>query len=90
MPETYQGVLDGDRIQWVGDAPPLLPGKSRVRVSVTLLDSIQTDGEKAIRGQRRAEALERLAARGGVASIPDPDAWQREMREDRPLPGRDE
>ena len=30
-----------------------------------------------------AEALERIAARGGIDSIPDPVAWQREMREDR-------
>ncbi len=32
--------------------------------------------------------LEQIAARGGV-DIPDPVAWQREVREDRPLPGRD-
>ena len=90
MLETYQGLLDGDRIEWVGDAPRRLPGKAKVRVHVTLLDQVSTDEEEAIRGQRRLEALERLAARGGVASIPDPDAWQREVREDRPLPGRDE
>ena len=35
-------------------------------------------------------ALERIARRGGIPSIPDPVAWQREIREDRPLPGRPE
>jgi hypothetical protein len=90
MLKTYQGVLDGDRIEWIGEAPPRPPDKSKVRVHVTLLDQVVTDEDEAARGRRRAEALERLAARGGVASIPDPDAWQREMREDRPLPGRDE
>lgn len=35
-------------------------------------------------------ALERIAKRGGITSIPDPDAWLREIREDRPLPGRPE
>jgi hypothetical protein len=90
MLETYQGILEGDRIKWVGDAPPRPLGQARVRVHVTLLDPVPTDEEEVIRGRRRAEALERLAARGGVASVPDPLAWEREMREDRPLPGRDE
>ena len=40
--------------------------------------------------QRRMEALARLRALGGLRdAIPDPVAWQREMRKDRPLPGRD-
>jgi len=31
-----------------------------------------------------------VIARGGSGkSIPDPSAWQREIRQDRPLPGRD-
>lgn len=34
-------------------------------------------------------AMKRLAARGGIKGIPDPVAWQRESREDRPLPGRE-
>jgi hypothetical protein len=40
--------------------------------------------------QRRKEALRALRASGGLRSIiPDPAAWQREEREDRPLPGRE-
>jgi hypothetical protein len=40
-------------------------------------------------GQRR-EALAALRALGGLKDvIPDPAAWQREQREDRPLPGRE-
>ncbi len=34
-------------------------------------------------------ALKRIAARGGIAGITDPAAWQREQRADRPLPGRE-
>ena len=34
--------------------------------------------------------LRRIAERGTLAkAIPDPVAWQREIRQDRPLPGRD-
>ena len=34
------------------------------------------------------DALARIAARGGLAEIVNPVAWQRELRQDRPLPGR--
>lgn len=37
-----------------------------------------------------AAVLSQLAAAGGIRSIPDPLAWQREIRQDRPLPGRDD
>jgi hypothetical protein len=40
--------------------------------------------------RRRQEALQALRALGGLRDvIPDPAAWQRELRQDRPLPGRD-
>jgi len=39
---------------------------------------------------RRKAALEDLRAMGGLReAIPDPAVWQREIRQDRPLPGRD-
>jgi len=38
----------------------------------------------------RKQLLQELRDLGGLSDvIPDPAAWQREMREDRPLPGRD-
>jgi hypothetical protein len=36
-----------------------------------------------------AEALENLAALDAFSEISDPVEWQREIRKDRPLPGRD-
>jgi hypothetical protein len=40
--------------------------------------------------KRRSEAFAALRAMGGLHDvIPDPVAWQREIRKDRPLPGRD-
>jgi hypothetical protein len=36
------------------------------------------------------EALEQLAHLNAFAEIDDPVEWQRELRRDRPLPGRDE
>ena len=39
---------------------------------------------------RPFDYLRRIASRGGIRSIPDPMAWQQEVREDRILPGRSE
>jgi hypothetical protein len=36
-----------------------------------------------------AEALEKLAASDAFSEISDPSEWQREIRKDRPLPGRE-
>lgn len=49
----------------------------------------ETPEQHAARLKDAVSALKELAAMGGIASIPDPAAWQREIREDRPLPGRD-
>ncbi len=66
----------------------------RVRVEAKLeaadeMESIPRLATPEMLGQRR-EALAALRALGGLKDvIPDPAAWQREQREDRPLPGRD-
>ena len=42
------------------------------------------------RGKRIKAALETLAELGTFADIADPVEWQRELRKDRPLPGRED
>jgi hypothetical protein len=37
-----------------------------------------------------ADALSKLAESAAFEEIDDPSAWQREIREERSLPGRDE
>ncbi|WP_153798289.1 hypothetical protein [Foetidibacter luteolus] len=39
-------------------------------------------------GQKLAKALEEIAGKGGLESFGDASEWQREVRKDRPLPGR--
>ena len=41
------------------------------------------------RGQRMATILQRMADRQALSHITVPMAWQREIRKDRPLPGRE-
>ena len=90
MLNTYKAKLKDDRIVWADEAPPALNGGT-TDVLVTLLPGVpETAEERRERGERMKAALERIASCGGIQSIPDPAAWQKEMREDRPLPGRDD
>lgn len=40
-------------------------------------------------GQRMAAVLRRMSNRNALVHLTDPVAWQRETREDRPLPDRE-
>jgi hypothetical protein len=70
----------------------LKPGRAHVLMTV---ESVE---EKPLRQKltatpamiaRRVEALEKIRTLNPYRGIADPLEWQREMREDRPLPGRD-
>ena len=82
--ETYRAILKGNRLEWTdlepGDLKPDQP------VEVTILDE---PDQSADRRKRMAEALEKLAASDAFSEISDPVEWQREIRKDRPLPGRE-
>ena len=39
-------------------------------------------------GAAAALIMEKMASRQALSEIKDPSAWQREIRKDRPLPGR--
>ena len=80
MPRTYEAILKGNRVNWTGDAPE---GKKPVRVHITLVEE-----EDAARGEKMAAALAKLAQANAFSAIANPAAWQREIRQDRPLPGR--
>jgi hypothetical protein len=47
------------------------------------------DEDRVGRGRLMADALARLADSGGVSGMGDPASWERGVRRDRPLPGRD-
>ncbi len=41
-------------------------------------------------GTAIAQIMERMAARRALSDIEDPSQWQRDVRKDRPLPGRND
>lgn len=86
MLEKYRAIIHGDRIEWEGEAPEELEGSSTIKVDVTVVSD--KPALKKPNGKKMAEALAKIAARGALP-IEDPLKWQREMRKDRPLPGRD-
>jgi hypothetical protein len=66
--------------------PEDLP-RGKVKVVATLETTAATPGAK---GETPLDALKQLRKLGGLGHIiPDPVAWQREQRKERPLPGRD-
>lgn len=44
---------------------------------------------KSEQGQRMAAILQRMADKNTLSHIDDPVAWQKDIRTDRPLPGRE-
>jgi hypothetical protein len=87
MAQTFRAILKGDRVEWLGAAPETNGG---VAVEITVVPQPSPANDPA-RGRRILETLNEIAARGTAAqAFGDPLEYQREVRKDRPLPGRDE
>jgi hypothetical protein len=85
MSETYRAILKKNRIQWCDGQPSNLKETQIVEITIPDENATMLSG----RGQKMSDALEKLAALNARSQITDPSAWQREIREDRPLPDRD-
>ncbi len=86
MLEKYRATIHGDKIEWDDDVPQSVRDKKSLTVDVTVVTSRQK--LKKPDGEKMADALAKIAAMGGITSIKDPVKWQREIRKERPLPGR--
>jgi len=88
---TITAILEPDadgtlHLPLPADAP-----RGKVKVTATLEPAHSGDAStRQANWEQAMNALRRIALRGGIRSIPDPVAWQREIRKDRPLPGREE
>ena len=85
MLPTYRATLTNGHIEW-DDKPP--DERRPVRVMITILEPADMETGQS-NGPAMAAALKEIADRGGVG-IGDPAEWQREIRKDRPLPGRED
>lgn len=84
MKQVYRAILHGDRVEWL-DSAPETDGPVQVYVSIPEVKRSDDPDEIAPVSQY----LQALADMGTFAEIEDPVAWQREIRKDRPLPGRE-
>ena len=83
---TITAVLEAD-----ADGTLHLPVPQNLRHGkVKVVATLESEPEITDRPTRDAAlaALRQLQARGTFKKITDPVAWQREIRKDRPLPGR--
>jgi len=85
MSESYRAILKGDQLEWTDVVPSHLASEQPVEVTI-----IDEPDQIADRRRRMAEALEKLAAVDAFSGISDPSEWQRDIRKDRPLPGRED
>ena len=89
MDHGYEAVLRGDTLEWVGERPTNWPQDEAVEVHITLT-AVRPRLSEEERKRRLGEALDALVKSNPFRDIDDPAEWQREMRVDRPLPGREE
>ena len=88
---TITAVLEADADGTLHLPVPQNLRRGKVKVVATL----ETESELTPPGERAKlgtplEALKELRKLGGLRHvIPDPVAWQREQRKERPLPGRE-
>jgi hypothetical protein len=82
--KTYEAIIDGESFKWIGDRPAT-NGPTHVQVRIELISQDGTPNGALLAQMAR----EFVARTGGITTIPDPVAWQREIREDRSLPGRE-
>ena len=85
MARTYKALLRGDRLEWLGEAPQASTGHP-LHVQVTVEEPKPAPDGPA-KGAAMAALLEKLAERGTFSAISNPVQWQRELREERGLPG---
>lgn len=84
MLKTYHVMLQPNgAIDWGAEGPPTIPVATAVELT---LPSAEVSKPR----MTMREAFQKLASLGTFASIADPVEWQREIRKDRRLPGREE
>lgn len=89
MLKSYEAIYDHGRVEWIGASPKLDHGP----ILVVVEETPDASGAGTSNGDRLADMLDGLnATRRACLSekFGDPVAWQREERQERQLPGREQ
>jgi hypothetical protein len=84
---TITAILEADADGTLHLPLPMELRKSRLKVTATI-QAVQDLTDRPTKEDALA-ALRKLRDLGTFKKIADPVAWQREIRKDRPMPGRD-
>lgn len=84
---TITAILEADADGTLHLPVPQNLRRGKVKVVATLESELETTDRPT--RETALAALRQLRALGTFKQITDPVAWQREIRKDRPLPGRD-
>ena len=88
---TYKAILRDNCPESRGSGRQHPPANRPVAVYITVVDEPlgEVDAGEKGQGARMAAALEQLAEIQALTDINDAATWEREMRQERALPGRD-
>ena len=84
---TITAILEADADGTLHLPVPQNLRRGKVKVVATLESELETTARPT--KETALAALRQLRQMGTFKKITDPVAWQREIRKDRPLPGRD-
>lgn len=87
MLTTYEAILRDNVLEWRDAVPGLKTPGRPLKVRVTILDE-PARRAGASQGKKMAAALEKLAQNNALHGV-DAAQWERDVRTDRPLAGRD-
>lgn len=86
---TITAILEADSDGSLHLPLPAELRRGKVRITATLEAAEEQPADTEAQRQRRlGEIMDRIRKRNPFQDIADPVARQRELREDRPLPGR--
>lgn len=86
MLHTYNALLKNNQVEWIDEVPTV--SDQPLRVHITFLEEPSTPTISS-QGKFMAEVLAKLAELDPFADI-EPETLQREIRQDRPLPSREQ
>ncbi|NLL10292.1 MAG: hypothetical protein GX268_05270 [Methanomicrobiales archaeon] len=89
MLRTYKATIKNNHIEWDNDTNEVINSDSAVPVFITILDEPLPDDKKN-RGKGMVSALNEVVKLKAFSEVGDPVEFIREMRQDRPFPGRED
>ncbi len=89
MLRTYKATIRNNQVQWENTSNELIKSDHPVPVLITLLDESFSE-DKNERCRNIGMALNSLVQIHAFAHVKDPVSWQRESRQERRIPGRED